>query len=103
MWRQADNPLAPSDKYEARRAFSAFSRHYARLSMVRGWKRKEKAIGRSLFSTRGESLSQRVRAATDRPSSNLSITDPRIFFRSLPAFEAAYSFSLVTLAICISL
>lgn len=33
MWRQADNPLAPSDKYEARRAFPAFSRDYARLSV----------------------------------------------------------------------
>ncbi|KYQ58910.1 hypothetical protein ALC60_02066 [Trachymyrmex zeteki] len=27
MWRQADNPLAPSDKYEVRRTFSAVRLH----------------------------------------------------------------------------
>ncbi|TGZ37636.1 Uncharacterized protein DBV15_03365 [Temnothorax longispinosus] len=28
MWRQADNPLAPSDKYEVRRTFSVARLHY---------------------------------------------------------------------------
>jgi len=37
MWRQADNPLAPSDKYEVRRTFSAARLH----SVSRGKKKKE--------------------------------------------------------------
>ncbi|KOC62012.1 hypothetical protein WH47_01804, partial [Habropoda laboriosa] len=42
MWRQADNPLAPSDKYEARRAFSAFSQYYTHLSVERAEKQRTK-------------------------------------------------------------
>lgn len=37
MWRQADNPLAPGDKYEVRRTFSAARLH----SVSRGKKKKE--------------------------------------------------------------
>lgn len=37
MWRQADNPLAPSDKYEVRRTFSAARLH----SVSHGKKKKE--------------------------------------------------------------
>lgn len=89
MWRQADNPLAPSDKYEALAAFSAFSRHWARLSVEKNGKgrrggEREKMGAHAFFSTRGESLKHRVKVASDThthtPSSDLSITDLRIFF-----------------------
>lgn len=39
MWRQADNPLAPSDKYEVRRTFSV-----ARLHSVSRLKKKKEGL-----------------------------------------------------------
>lgn len=65
MWRRADNPLAPGDKYEPRRTSSAPSLY----SLVH--EREERKRGRPPLSALGESLSHRVMAATDRPSVEL--------------------------------
>lgn len=95
MWRQADNPLAPGDKYEVRRTFSA-ARDHPRLNRETS-KRKERereresthkmrpsvAPSRNQFPA-GKSLSHQIMAAADRLPRRLRTPIRRRIFFFLP-------------------
>lgn len=81
MWRQADNPLAPGDKYKVRRTFSAASLH----SVSRGKKKKEGPPCSHHANPTAEprrEVSHQITAATDRPLYRPH-ADTRIFFSYL--------------------
>lgn len=79
MWRQADNPLAPSDKYEVRRTFPVARLHSVSLAARRRKRDFAPTMQTGWRSPAEKSLSHQIMAATDRPFHS-PYADTQIFF-----------------------